>query len=170
MSEKIELHQLLGDTRRSYVEQLRIFALLNLGILESLSHGMISADDAVASFFHGENCSFVHAHMRSRTADELMSRGVQLPDLFDALPATIAQREFQRETRQDASVVSISAGAGAGTGGDVPSRNSPEVTVQFHCWTRKCIKCQRYLFPQFTMGDKYNCWSLRLSTNLIACL
>lgn len=100
MSEKIELHQLLGDTRRSRAEQLRIFALLNLGILESLNHGMISADDAVASFFHGENCSFVHAQMRSRTADELMSRGVQLPDLFDALPATIAQREFQRELAQ----------------------------------------------------------------------
>jgi hypothetical protein len=26
-----------------------------------------------------------------------MSRGVQLSDLFDALPATTAQREFQRE-------------------------------------------------------------------------
>ena len=100
MSEKIELHQLLGDTRRSRAEQLQIFALLNLGVLESLSQGMISANDAVASFFHGENCSFVHARIRSRTADELMSRGVQLPDLFDALPATIAQREFQRELAQ----------------------------------------------------------------------
>jgi uncharacterized protein involved in exopolysaccharide biosynthesis len=32
-----------------------------------------------------------------KAADEVMSRGVQLPDLFEALPAEQAQREFQRE-------------------------------------------------------------------------
>ena len=100
MNERIELNQLLTDSKRTRAEQVRIFALLNLGVLESLSHGMISADDAVTSFFHAENCLFVRRQIRSRTADELMSRGVQLPDLFDALPATTAQREFQRELAQ----------------------------------------------------------------------
>ena len=36
-------------------------------------------------------------HLRERLADEVMSHGVQLPDLFEALPAQAAQREFQRE-------------------------------------------------------------------------
>ncbi|MCP4549192.1 MAG: hypothetical protein GY835_22290 [bacterium] len=35
--------------------------------------------------------------MKDETADEVMSRGVQLPDLFEALPAEIAQQEYQRE-------------------------------------------------------------------------
>jgi len=30
-------------------------------------------------------------------ADAVMSHGVQLPDLFEALPTAEAQREFQRE-------------------------------------------------------------------------
>jgi hypothetical protein len=32
-----------------------------------------------------------------KTADAIMSHGVQLPDLFDVLPREEAHREFQRE-------------------------------------------------------------------------
>ncbi|HZF37568.1 MAG TPA: hypothetical protein VE715_01985, partial [Blastocatellia bacterium] len=77
--------------------QLALFALLNLGLVESLASGSISAADAVRIFFHAENCLFVRQRLRDRTADEVMSRGTQLPDLFDALPPKEAQREFQRE-------------------------------------------------------------------------
>lgn len=35
--------------------------------------------------------------MRDKTADAVMSHGVQLPDLFEALPPAEAQRAFQRE-------------------------------------------------------------------------
>jgi len=35
--------------------------------------------------------------LKEKIADQIMSHGVQLPDLFDALPAEEAQREFQRE-------------------------------------------------------------------------
>jgi len=97
MNDRIELKQLLADGGREQAEQLEIFALLNLGVLESLSHGLISAADALRTFFHAENCLFVRQQVRNRTADEIMSRGVQLPDLIDALPPLAAQREFQHE-------------------------------------------------------------------------
>ena len=76
MNDRIELAQLLSDTGRTRAEQVEIFALLNLGILESLSHGLISAADALRTFFHAENCLFVRRQVRNRTADEIMSRGV----------------------------------------------------------------------------------------------
>ena len=97
MNDKIQLKQLLTESSQTQVEQVEIFALLNLGILESLSHGLMSAADALQSFFHVENCLFVRHQMRNRAADEIMSRGVQLSDLFDTLPPAMAQREFQRE-------------------------------------------------------------------------
>ena len=40
---------------------------------------------------------FVRKRLRVRAADQIMSHGVQLPDLFDALPTDQAQREFNRE-------------------------------------------------------------------------
>lgn len=97
MNDRIELRQLLGEAGRTQAEQLEIFALLNLGVLESFSHGLVSAADVLRTFFHAENCLFVRQQVRNRTADEIMSRGVQLPDLFDALPPLAAQREFQHE-------------------------------------------------------------------------
>lgn len=97
MNDRIELTQLLSNGSRTQAEQAEILALLSLGVLESLSHGLISASDALRTFFHAENCLFVRRQVRNRTADEIMSRGVQLPDLFDALPPPAAQREFQHE-------------------------------------------------------------------------
>jgi len=97
MNDRIEFKHLLTQAGRTHAEQVEIFALLNLGVLESLSHGLISAVDAVRTFFHAENCLFVRQQVHDRIADEIMSRGVQLSDLFDALPPLVAQREFQRE-------------------------------------------------------------------------
>jgi hypothetical protein len=97
MNDTIDLHQLLAKPGQTPDEQVEIFALLNLGVLESLSHGLLSASDALRTFYHAENCLFVRRQLRSRTADEIMSRGVQLSDLFDALPPVAAQRQFQHE-------------------------------------------------------------------------
>ena len=97
MNDTIVLRQLLVKAGQTESEQVEIFALLNLGILESLSHGLISAADALSTFYHAENCQFVRQQMRNRAADEIMSRGVQLSDLFDALPPLVAQRQFQHE-------------------------------------------------------------------------
>lgn len=78
-------------------QRVAIFALLCLGVVESLSGGAIGVSDSLRLFFHAENCLFVRKQLRDKVADEIMSHGVQLADLFDSLPAEEAQREFQRE-------------------------------------------------------------------------
>ena len=92
----INLQVLLLQGGNSH-QQVASFALLCLGIIESLTNGLISVTDALRIFFHAENCLFVRKHLKEKIADQIMSHGVQLPDLFDALPAEEAQREFQRE-------------------------------------------------------------------------
>ncbi len=59
--------------------------------------GAISSTDSVRLVFHIDNCQFVRETLKDEMADEVMSRGVQLPDLFEALPTEIAQQEYQRE-------------------------------------------------------------------------
>lgn len=78
-------------------QRVASFALLSLGAIESLMSGAIRASDAIRLLFHADNCLFVHERLHQVAADEVMSRGVQLPDLFDALPAEEAQQEYQRE-------------------------------------------------------------------------
>jgi hypothetical protein len=76
---------------------LVLFALLTLGMLESLANGVLSATDAARVFFHVENCLFMRKQLRDKTADAIMGHGVQLPDIFEVLPLTETHREFQRE-------------------------------------------------------------------------
>lgn len=65
-----------------------------------MSKGLLTAEEAVRIFFHAENALFVHRNLRVETAEEIMSRGVQLPDLFDVLPPKQARAEFQKELRK----------------------------------------------------------------------
>lgn len=97
MKQNIRLQAVLSEPGSTTEQQLALFGLLTLGVVESLTGGSLSATEAVRVFFHGENCSFVRQHLRHRVADEVMSRGIQLPDLFDVLSAKEAQQEFQRE-------------------------------------------------------------------------
>ncbi len=90
MTNNIYLKNVLSEAGSLPAQQLTLFALLNLGILDSLTSGVISATDARRIFFNAENCLFIHRHLQDRTADAIMRHGVQLP------PAE-AQREFQRE-------------------------------------------------------------------------
>ena len=78
-------------------QPIAIFAVASLGILDSLGAGTLTPTEAIRSFFHAKNCRFVRSKLRDKRADEVMGRGVQLPDLFDALPAEEAYREFQHE-------------------------------------------------------------------------
>ena len=96
MNQTIELTSLLAQTSDSS-QQNATFAMLGLGITESLVSGILSAAEAVVQFFHADNCLFVQKAIHNRSADEFMSRGVQLADLFDVLPVKQAQREYQRE-------------------------------------------------------------------------
>ncbi len=87
----------LSDASGSPTQQLELFALLNLGIAQSLASGVLSATEAIQRFYHADNCLYVQKHLRSKEASAIMSHGVQLPDLFDCLPAEEAQREFFHE-------------------------------------------------------------------------
>jgi|SRR5688572_26857126 hypothetical protein len=87
----------LSDTSGSLTQQLELFALVNLGLVQSLASGILTPTDAIQRFYHADNCLYVQKHFRNKVANEIMSRGVQLPDLFESLPAEEAQREFNRE-------------------------------------------------------------------------
>ena len=97
MKNGMKLSELLPDRGESKRQRANLFALLSLGIIESLSNGLLSAHEALRSFFHADNCLFVRKVLRIKAADEVMGRGVQLADLFELLPPDDAQREFQKE-------------------------------------------------------------------------
>jgi hypothetical protein len=96
MKQCIDLHTLLSQTTNQD-QQISSFGLLSLGVIELLIGEAITASHAVELFFHANNCLFVRQQLRHKVADEMMSRGVQLPDIFEALPAEEAQQEFQQE-------------------------------------------------------------------------
>jgi len=85
------------DASWDQIEQLEHFALFNLGIVQSLASGVLSATEAIQRFYHADNCLYVRKHLRNNQANAIMSHGVQLPDLFDCLPTEEAQREFLHE-------------------------------------------------------------------------
>ena len=93
----MSLKTLLAASDGTPAQQLALLALLTLGMVESLANGLLSATEALHMFFHMENCLFVRKQLRDKLADAIMSRGIQLPDLFEALPPEEAHREFQRE-------------------------------------------------------------------------
>lgn len=97
MSNAMRLQAILTEASGERADRLAVFALLALGLVESLANGLLSASGAVQAFFNAENGLYVRKQLRDKVADEVMARGVQLPDLFEVLPAEEAQREFQRE-------------------------------------------------------------------------
>jgi hypothetical protein len=96
MNDPIRLEDLLSHAGGSS-QRASSFALLRLGLVESLASGALSPTAAVRYFFYADNCLYVRGHLKKKAADELMSRGVQLPDLFEALSPEQSQIEFQRE-------------------------------------------------------------------------
>jgi hypothetical protein len=78
-------------------QPMALFAVAALGIIDSLAAGSMTPTDAIRVFFHAKNCRYVRTKLRDKQADEVMGRGLQLPDLFDAMPIEEAHREFQHE-------------------------------------------------------------------------
>ena len=79
------------------IQRLEHFALLNLGMVQSLGAGILGGTEAIQRFYHADNCLYVRKHLRNRHANAIVGHGIQLPDLFDSLPAEEAQREFLHE-------------------------------------------------------------------------
>jgi hypothetical protein len=97
MNHKIDLRALLANGEGKSQSSLALFAWLNLGIVESLTNGVLAPADAVRIFFNADNCQFVLQELTEETANEIMSRGVQLADIFEAVPSDKANQEFQNE-------------------------------------------------------------------------
>lgn len=93
----IKLVKMLSEYGDDIDRQLGFFALLNLGLVELLASGTVSAADSTRLFFNADNCLYVRKKLRDKSADQIMSHGVQLQDLFDTLPSREAQQEFQKE-------------------------------------------------------------------------
>src|SRR5437870_233496 len=97
MNHKIDLRALLANSDRTLGERLVLFAWLSLGIVESLTKEILGPSDAVRIFFNADNCLFVRQDLADETADEIMSRGVQLADIFEAFPPDKADQELENE-------------------------------------------------------------------------
>ncbi len=97
---KIILETVLSGADKTLEQKLALFAWLNLGIVESLTKQHLRPIDAVRIFFHGENCLFVRNGLKDHIADEIMSRGVQLADVFDVLEPDEAQLRFEDQLKK----------------------------------------------------------------------
>ena len=97
MDQIFRLESLLPEVNKHRANRVALFALVNLGVVESLANGSICAAEAVKNFYFADNCLFVCKVLKDKLADRIMSHGVQLPDLFDSLPIEEAQREFLHE-------------------------------------------------------------------------
>lgn len=95
----IQLSTLLGGSGSDPADRLRLFAMISLGVVESLAAQLLPPDEAVRIYFHAENCLFVRHQLGDKRADTIMGRGVQLVDLFDALPADEAHSAFLRQIK-----------------------------------------------------------------------
>jgi hypothetical protein len=91
------LRVVLSELNGSLARQLKLFALVNLGLVQSMASGVLTPTEAVERFYHTGNCLYVQKHLRKKEAHLIMTRGVQLPDLFDCLPPEEAQRELYHE-------------------------------------------------------------------------
>lgn len=94
---RVELSALLKDFAKP--QKKAVLAGLNLAILGSIDMQQMTAEEAIAGFYHSTNCLYVKRSIKDRVADELMSRGVQLADLFEALPQGKARSELKKELR-----------------------------------------------------------------------
>src|SRR5258708_25788535 len=97
MTSVIDLQMLLSNSDRAPEQKLALFAWLNLGIVESLTNGLMTATEAVRIFFNAKNSLFVRQDLTGRHAEAIMSHAAQLADLFAPLSVEEAQRDFQPE-------------------------------------------------------------------------
>lgn len=93
----IDLEGLLGAGAGVSMERREVFALIVLGLLDSIESGVLSCPEIVPLFFHAANSRYVENKLQCADALEVMGRGSQLPDLYDALDPNEAQRELAVE-------------------------------------------------------------------------
>jgi len=76
---------------------LEIFALLTLGVLDAIEGGVLSPEASQHRFFTAANCLYARHALNHPDVDAIMSRGVEIPDILEALPPEEAAREVPVE-------------------------------------------------------------------------
>jgi hypothetical protein len=100
MKRLIWLETLLPTVGAAKTQQLALFAIVNLGVIEALQGGLLTPTDALGVLYHAQNCFYIHQQFPDTTADIIMSHGIQLPDLFDVLPPELAQRNLYQQLEE----------------------------------------------------------------------
>ena len=62
MKQNSLFHIVFSDVSKNQMQQsqqLEFFALLNLGLVQSLASGILSATEAIQRFYNAENCLYV---------------------------------------------------------------------------------------------------------------
>jgi hypothetical protein len=97
MDKIIDLSEMIPVSGRTSDRDLALFSFINMGLIDAMMNGVMSAEGAAQIFYNADNRIYVKEKFKEKIADKIMSHGVQLPDVFDALPAGEAHREFLRE-------------------------------------------------------------------------
>ncbi len=92
---RIELRAILAGVDDA--QRLTLFSVINLGVMQSVGAKAMSPQQASERFYHADNCLYVKRNLKNELANEVMSHGVQLPDLFEALPLPRAREELVKE-------------------------------------------------------------------------
>lgn len=92
---RLDLPSILSGLEKS--QKLAVFAGLNLAMLASIDAKGKALSEITAGFYNATNCQYVKRSIKHKEADELMSRGVQLSDLFEVLPRRTAEAELKVE-------------------------------------------------------------------------
>ena len=66
MESRLQLETLLASAGDDRADRLTVFALINLGVIESLANGSMSATEAVGRFFNADNCLYVRKKLRDK--------------------------------------------------------------------------------------------------------
>ena len=72
--QQVRLEMIFVNAGDTPARGLTLFALLGLGIIDSLASGLMSATEAVQSFFHAGSCLFVRQRVKDKVADRVMSQ------------------------------------------------------------------------------------------------
>lgn len=73
------------------------FALIALGVIETIELGLLDTESAIPFFFHADNALFVRKEMRDKLAADVIGRGLQLSDLFTVLEPADANRALREQ-------------------------------------------------------------------------
>lgn len=93
----IVLERMLANASMRTEERREVFALIVLGLLDSLEGRVLTTADVSALFFNVGNSRFVASTLGCIDAEEVMARGCQLADLFDAIDPDEARAELATE-------------------------------------------------------------------------